>query len=63
MAEILIRLPQVLSRTGFRRASLYRAIQAGRFPKPIKPTQRTAAWVASQVDEWIDSKIRASEGR
>ncbi len=63
----LIRLPEVLSRTGYGRTSIYRKMEEGTFPKclklggPIKDhTQfdcRAIAWIEDEVDQWIESRI------
>ena len=67
----LIRLPEVLSRTGYGRTSIYRKMEEGTFPKclklggPIKDhTQfdcRAIAWIEDEVDQWIESRIEERE--
>ena len=62
-----IRLPEVLSRTGFGRTSIYRKMEDGSFPKSLKlggppkdPNEfdsRAIAWIEEEVDQWIESKI------
>ena len=63
----LIRLPEVLSRTGYGRTSIYRKMKDGSFPKSVKlgnPLEdpnafdcRAVAWIEDEVDEWVDSRI------
>ena len=63
----LIRLPEVLSRTGYGRTSIYRKMEDGSFPKSIKlggppldPSafdSRAVAWIEDEVDQWIESRI------
>jgi len=53
----LIRLPETLSRAGVSRSYVYDAVKKGEFPKPVKVTERTSAWVESEVQEWIDQRI------
>lgn len=53
----LLRLAEVLARTGFRRATLYREIARGKFPKPVRLTERTSAWNEALVAEWIERKV------
>ena len=36
MAHTILRLPQVKSRVGLSRSSIYAAVSDGRFPQPIK---------------------------
>ena len=51
--QSLIRLPEVLKRTGFGKAWIYRLISEGRFPAPVKIGTRAVAFVESEIDEWI----------
>ena len=63
----LIRLPEVLSRTGYGRTSIYRKMEEGTFPKclklggPIKDStkfdSRAIAWIEDEVDQWVESRI------
>ncbi|THJ89602.1 dipicolinate synthase, partial [Escherichia coli] len=47
----LIRLPEVMNRTGYCKAWIYRLISEGRFPAPVKIGVRAVAFVESEVDE------------
>ena len=62
-----IRLPEVLSRTGYGRTSIYRKMEDGSFPKSLKlggppkdPSvfdSRGVAWIEDEVEQWIESRI------
>ena len=62
-----IRLPEVLTRTGYGRTTIYRKMEDGSFPRsvklggpPIDPNvfdSRAIAWIEDEVDQWIDSRI------
>ena len=66
----LIRLPEVLTRTGYGRTTIYRKMEDGSFPRsvklggpPVDPEafdSRAVAWIENEVEQWIDSMI---EGR
>lgn len=43
--------------TGLSRSHLYALAQQGIFPKPVKLTERSSAWVESEVQGWIESRI------
>ena len=58
--QSLIRLPEVLKRTGFGKAWVYRLISEGRFPAPVKIGVRAVAFVESEIDAWIQSVIETS---
>ncbi|ELO2953661.1 AlpA family transcriptional regulator [Escherichia coli] len=55
-----IRLSEVMRRTGYGRAWIYRLISLGRFPKPVKIGSRSVAFIESEVDEWINQRIDTS---
>ena len=62
-----IRLPEVLSRTGYGRATIYRKMEDGSFPSSVKldgPPKdpeafdsRAVAWIEDEVEQWIESRI------
>lgn len=57
--ETLIRLPMVLARTGVRRSTWYDMIKSGEAPQPVRLSERSRAWVLSEIDAFIDAKIAA----
>ena len=57
-AERLLRLPEVIERTGLSRSSLYQRINQGTFPKPIKLGKRASAWPCSEIDQWVELTIQ-----
>ncbi|MDA1155576.1 MAG: AlpA family transcriptional regulator [Proteobacteria bacterium] len=54
----LIRLPDVMSKTGLGRASIYRYIDLGKFPAPVRVGERASAWVEQEIDAWISDRIK-----
>ncbi|WP_407579475.1 helix-turn-helix transcriptional regulator [Citrobacter koseri] len=56
----LLRLPEVLNKTGYGRAWIYRLIREGRFPRLVKTGSRSIAFIESEVDAWIQSVIDRS---
>lgn len=57
MSVRLIKMPEVMSRTGNGKAWIYRLISQGRFPRTVKVGARAIAFVESEVDEWISRRI------
>jgi prophage regulatory protein len=55
--EVLLRLPQVLAKTGRGRTAVLDDVREGRFPPPIK-IGSAALWPASEVERWIHERIR-----
>ncbi|MND20836.1 Prophage CP4-57 regulatory protein (AlpA) [compost metagenome] len=56
--ERLLRLRDVKDRTGLGSSTIYRYIQAGTFPAPVKIGGFTARWRETQVAAWIDALPR-----
>lgn len=53
----LIRLTEVMNRTGYGKAWIYRLISEGRFPTKIKIGSRAVAFIESEIDDWIQAII------
>ena len=62
-ARQVLRLPEVMRRTGKRRTSLLQAIQRGEFPKPIRLGARAIGFIQSEVDAWIDARMAERDGQ
>ena len=48
-----LRQPQVLSFVPISRSTLWRRVQDGTFPEPVKLSARITAWRAEDVRTWI----------
>ncbi len=53
----LLKIEQVQEITLLSRASIYRKIAAGSFPKQFKLSDRASAWVEQEVLGWVDARI------
>ena len=60
--ERLIRIKDVEARTGLKKSQLYALQKAGSFPAAIKLSQRSAAWIESEVSKWVADRIRSARG-
>lgn len=59
----LLRIDDVTERTGMAKATVYRMINDGAFPAPVKPTgSRMSAWPEEVVDNWIRARTGANGG-
>ena len=54
---VLLRLPEVLRRTGMNKALMYRQIAVGQFPAPVSLGLRAVAWIETEIDEWIAARV------
>lgn len=48
----LIRMPEVVQRIGLSRPTVYRLIQRGEFPSPVR-RGRTSAWLSTEIDNYL----------
>ena len=55
----LLRLPELVRTIGVSRATIYRYIDSGRLPPPVKLSTRCIAWRASEISAWI-AALRAA---
>jgi len=53
----ILRLPNVLDRTGLSRSTVYQRVSEGRFPKPVSLGARAVGWIETEVEEWIARQI------
>ena len=49
-----------MNKTGYGKAWIYRLINEGLFPQPVKIGVRAIAFIESEIDEWIVSAIERS---
>ncbi|TCO83087.1 AlpA family transcriptional regulator [Plasticicumulans lactativorans] len=58
-AERLIRLREVLARTGRSRSAWYADMAAGRAPAAVRIGERSVAWREREIDAWIAARPAA----
>ena len=59
--QSLLRIRDVRQRTGLSNSVLYRLMQHGTFPAPVKLGPRASAWVENEVASWIQTRIAARD--
>ena len=52
----ILRRSQVIARVGLSRATLYRLIARGVFPRPVRLSERATGWRSDEVEEWLASR-------
>lgn len=55
--ENFLRLPAVIERTGRSKTAIY---TDPTFPKPIKISKMSSAWLESEVNEWMAERVKAA---
>ena len=56
----ILRLPEVLKRTGLSRSTIYVRLAEGRFPQPVRLGGRAVGWIEAEIDEWVRERIAES---
>jgi prophage regulatory protein len=60
MSKIL-RLPEVIQRTGLSKSSIYAFVSEGTFPQSISLGARAVGWSESELNSWIEQRIADSQ--
>lgn len=53
VGERLLRIQEVVWKTGMSAPTIYRRMQDGSFPRPVQVSGNIVAWVMSEVDDWM----------
>lgn len=53
----VIRLQQVMEKTGLGRSTIYKYVSESWFPKPISLGGRSVGWLEDEVSEWILERV------
>ncbi len=53
----ILRRKEVERRTRLSRSSIYAAIHAGKFPRPVSLGARAVGWVEDEIEAWLQSRI------
>ena len=56
--EHILRLNDVKKRTGLSRSTIYLNVKEGLFPEPISLGLRSVGWLESEVDQWINQRVK-----
>lgn len=51
---VFLRLPDVLVIIPVSKSTWWAGIKTGKFPKPVKLTERTSAWRRSDIDQLVE---------
>ena len=60
MEHQILRLTDVITMTGLSRSTIYLRMVQGKFPNKINLGSRAVGWISSDVNEWIEERIRES---
>ena len=49
----ILRMPEVVARTGLSRSTIYRKIKEGTFPGQLRISDHCNSWRASVLERWV----------
>ena len=57
----ILRLKDVMERTGLSRATIYKLIKENSFPAQINITERCVGWSEDDIHDWVLQKLEKSD--
>ena len=63
MEPRILRLREVQQQIRLSKATIYRLLGSGAFPRPILLGERAVGWRTEEIDEWLASRERAGSMR
>ncbi len=58
MPTRILRRPQVLRRIGLGKSTLYRMLDGGTFPRPVKLGLHAVGWREDEIEDWLGGRER-----
>ena len=59
-APRMLRMPEVLDRTGMSKSFVEAKVREGKFPKPVSLGARAIGFIESEVDQWLNDLVNES---
>ena len=59
MVSPILRRPDVEAVTGLSRSTIYKWMDEGSFPKPVKLGPRAVGWREADINEWLETRDTA----
>lgn len=56
-----LRIHQVSDMSGLARATIYQRIKLGQFPTQVRIGPKSVAWLASDIQAWMQSRITSPQ--
>jgi prophage regulatory protein len=53
----MLRLQDVIQRTGLSRSQIYRLIPNKEFPSQVSLSDRVVGWVEAEIEQWLQDRI------
>lgn len=53
----ILRLPEVIRRTGFKRSYVYQLMREEKFPQALRIGVRSVGWDSYAIEQWIEERL------
>ncbi|MGN6329398.1 MAG: helix-turn-helix transcriptional regulator [Rhodanobacter sp.] len=63
LQPLLLRIADVQLMVGLSKPTIYRLMQAGKFPAQVKLSASAVGWKFDEVVAWVQDRVRASEAK
>ena len=60
MSKRILRLPEVIEKTGISRSSIYEQMQLGLFPKQLRLGKRMVGWSEAEIEKHLEELLSRS---
>lgn len=54
----IMRLPEVISATGYKRSAIYMLMSRGTFPKHHRIGSRAVGWNSQEIERWVAERLQ-----
>ena len=58
---LILRIKDVCTALGLSRSTVYRLVEDGDFPAPIKLSRRAVGWNEAQIHYWVNTRNNAAD--
>ena len=62
VTDRLLTVGAVLELTALSYGTLYNLMGEGKFPRPVKAGKRAVRWLESDIEAWLQERIRERDG-
>jgi prophage regulatory protein len=56
-ASQVIKIQEVVEKSGLGRSTIFARSKLGTFPRQLKLGERSSGWLAHEVEEWISQRV------
>ena len=59
----LLRLDEVIHRTGLSRSTIYAMMSSGSMPEPVRISRGTVGWIEAEIEDFLLDRIAQSRAK